>query len=166
MKFTVLSRNDAIKYSKDIKNDCIIISISDCNECIPKELENNFHNSKGRIKGLLTLFFDDVEAPDKDAMNIEHAKNIIEFVNKYVDEINEIIVHCGAGISRSAGVAAGLMKIINGNDFEIFNNGKFCPNATCYKNILTCYYGSYNEKEIEEKFKGNIERWLREQDLE
>lgn len=165
MKITVLSRNEAIQYTREPENNCVIISISEHDGAVPIEIGKNQLKNRDKIKGLLGLFFDDVEAPDEKAMNIGHAETIVNFVNEYINEIDEIIVHCGAGISRSAGIAAGLALILNGSDAEIFGNGKYCPNATCYKNMLTAYFGSYDREAVEEKFKGNIEQWLKEQDL-
>ena len=48
-----------------------------------------------------------------------HAKAILAFVAAYPD-VDRIIVHCDAGLSRSPGVAAALAKIFNKDDTEIF----------------------------------------------
>lgn len=165
MQFKVLSRNDAIKYAQETTKNSILISISDKKESSPIEFlfltKNNLH-----IQDVALLHFDDEEAPHENAMKLEDAYRIIHFVNDNINKnIDEIIVHCGAGISRSAGVAAGLMKILTANDDAIFNNPRFCPNATCYKLMLSAFYGSYDIDEIDKKFKHSLEIWLKEQDL-
>jgi hypothetical protein len=69
-------------------------------------------------------------------------------------------VHCGAGVSRSAGVAAALGKWLNNDDGFIFNNFSYCPNFTCYRLVLNEALGSINEKELKELFTENIEGWI------
>ena len=47
-----------------------------------------------------------------------------------------MIVHCDAGISRSSGVAAAILKAKTGDDSQIFNNPKYRPNMRCYRIVL------------------------------
>ena len=111
---------------------------------------------------VLSLRFNDVESNEPNHMMRADAEAIIAFVNKYINDVSQIIVHCGAGVSRSAGVAAALMLIINNDDSPIFDNPKFCPNRCCYRTTLNAFFGSYSEEAIEEKFKHNIEVWVKE----
>lgn len=161
MKFEVLSRQNAKKmsYKQDIE-DCIIISITD----IDKEI--NKFASNPHIKNICRVQFDDVEINEPRHITRNDAEKILEFVNHYVDKIDKIVVHCEAGVSRSAGVCAALMQIINGNDSEIFNNPKFCPNMTCYRTVLTAFFGSYDQEAADEKIKRNIEIWRKENGLD
>ena len=46
------------------------------------------------------------------------------------------LVHCGAGQSRSAGVAAAILKWMTGSDAQIFDNRKYTPNMRCYRLVL------------------------------
>ena len=66
----------------------------------------------------------------------EDAKNIVSFVKKWYNKVDTIIVHCNAGISRSSGVCAAIMKGMTGDDSQIFDNPKYVPNTTCYKVVL------------------------------
>ena len=62
------------------------------------------------------------------------SKKIMNFVTRYILNIELIICQCEAGISRSAGVAAALSKIINGDNKEIFKY--YLPNMLVYRKIL------------------------------
>ena len=57
-------------------------------------------------------------------------------MKKWYDKVDTIIVHCNAGISRSSGVCAAIMKAMTGDDSLIFENPKYLPNTTCYKVVL------------------------------
>ena len=64
----------------------------------------------------------------------EDAEKIKQFVEAHKED--SIIVHCDAGVSRSAGIAAALMKFYNGDDTPIFDNPRYCPNMLCYRTML------------------------------
>lgn len=161
MNFKVMSKSDAQAYSALIEEKAIIISITDVSDSDATFFVNP------NIKDILRLKFDDVESDTPNHISREQAKRIIEFVSQHINDIDLILVHCGAGISRSAGVCAALMLIINGNDRDIFECSKYCPNRTCYRYVLDAYYGGYEEDSmVEEKFKRNLELWLEDQDLE
>ena len=66
--------------------------------------------------------------------NKELAKQILDFVHHYALEVNLIVVHCEAGISRSAGVASALSLIYNGEDQYYFDN--YLPNMLVYRKII------------------------------
>ena len=155
MKMMVMSRSDARRYSfKDIPKT-IIISIASIDEDKNKFADND------NIIDILYLFFDDVEKNEPNHITVDDANKIIAFVNKYKDSDVELIVHCGAGVSRSAGVCAAIMKIVNGNDFSIFDNPRFCPNMTCYRTILETYFGAYDEEAAAANEQHNIDIWTK-----
>ena len=161
MKFQVMSRANARRHSfRSVMDDCVIISISD----VTSE-PNRFHNNP-KIKDVCYLSFNDVEGDEANCMTRADAEKIINFVNQNVDKVDEIIVHCFAGISRSAGVCAALMLILTGDDMEIFNNPRFCPNMHCYRMVLETYFGSYNKEAADEKIKHNIALWRQAQGLD
>lgn len=161
MKFEVLSREKARKMSfkQDIE-DCIIVSITDVDS------QFNRFNDNPHIKGICHIKFDDVDFGEENCISNEDGQSIIAFVNKYINSVDKIIVHCEAGVSRSAGVCAALMQIINGSDMEIFDNPKFCPNMSCYRTIMETYYGSYDKEAADEKIRHNIHIWRIANDLE
>ncbi|MFA5025412.1 MAG: hypothetical protein WC503_02825 [Candidatus Shapirobacteria bacterium] len=96
-------------------------------------------DNKNRL-AFLTLIFHDVDVAH-DGMhhlfNKSHAKRILSFVDQWKDRIDEIVINCNAGFSRSPGVAAALSKIINGDDEEYFR--KYNPNRLVYRTILETY---------------------------
>ena len=79
-----------------------------------------------------------------------HAQSILNFLNEWKNGVNLICINCGVGISRSAGIAGALSKILNGDDDYYFKN--YCPNMLVYRTILNEYYGDnfhdFNKKEI------------------
>ena len=76
---------------------------------------------------------DDSTEPDLVLFDRQHAQAIYDFVAKYPDNMT-VVVHCEAGLSRSAGVAAALSKLYNGNDKEFFERRR--PNSRVYSKLL------------------------------
>ena len=156
MNISVMSRNEAKKASyKGFDKKTIIISITDVGSKL------NTFKKQNLLLDVLHIQFDDVEAGEKNCISSSDAENIIGFVNKYLNDAEECIVHCEAGISRSAGIAAALLYILNGTDNQIFGNSKYCPNRTCYRAILNNFYGSYSDAEIDIKFKDHFKEWIK-----
>jgi protein-tyrosine phosphatase len=149
-----MSRENAKKYSYKTDIDrCVIISINDVSD------EANKLNRNNNITAVCPLFFDDVECNQQNHMSREDADKIIQFVNTHLNNVDEIIVHCGAGVSRSAGVCAALMLILTGDDSAIFNCGKYRPNMHCYRLVLESYFGYYNKEPIDKRLRENIIEW-------
>lgn len=73
----------------------------------------------------------------------QQAEQILNFVEKYGKEVDLLVVHCEAGISRSAGVAGALSLIYNGSDQYYFDN--YLPNMLVYRKILNIYMRNKNE---------------------
>lgn len=153
-KIKIMSKKDAIKmsYEPDI-DDCILISIQGISEPEAK------FNKNPHIKAICRQRFNDVDFGENFCISPDNGDRIIAFVNNHLDDADTIVVHCEAGISRSAGVAAALMLILNGDDSEVFESIKYCPNISCYKTVLASYYGSYNQEAVDEKLRKNIELW-------
>ena len=136
VKFTVMSREQAkdYTYSQQEKQSYIIISINDV-QSLP-----NMFKADSMLKGACFVYFNDVDHGST-AMKKQDAKKILKFVDEHIFDISEIIVHCGAGISRSAGVCAALMKILTLCDSQIFDSPKYKPNMHCYSEVLNAYFG-------------------------
>lgn len=164
-EFRIMSRQDAHRYSfENINKKTVIISITDMFS------ENNTFNAQPNIIGICRVKFDDVEKNEKNCITVEDAKKIIDFVVSH-DSAEMVIVHCEAGISRSAGVCAALMWIFNGSDMEVFDNPRYCPNMTVYRTILNTYMNAQNtfaasEEDIKYKESHNIKIWKKYNDLD
>lgn len=133
MEILVMNRRDAISYSHQKHPEkSIVISINNV-EDLPAGIIKNTENG---IHDVLRLFFDDVD-DGAAAMSENDALKIATFVCRYTNtDIDRIIVHCGAGQSRSAGVAAAIIKYLYGNDSCIFNDRRYRPNMLCYRKTL------------------------------
>lgn len=134
-----------------------IISITD-----PDSKPANITRSPG-FSGIIRMRFDDIEQDDfwhgkfLNAMRPWQAKEIADFVNKVEDKIDFLFVHCEAGVSRSAGVAAAISLVKFGTDKEFFNSGKYSPNMNCYKLTLEAFGYKTDPLTLEELEKLNIQ---------
>ena len=159
----ILNRKEAKKFSyesHDFKTAIISITDTDKADVIFEKNEAN------GIRAVLRLKFDDVERDYKNEHCItkEDAESIVKFVNKNKNKVDKFIVHCEAGVSRSAGVGAAIMKALNGDDWDVFKNPLKCPNMKCYRTVLNAFAdaGYFDEDPMEEiKFKEetNIAKW-------
>lgn len=73
----------------------------------------------------------------------EDAQKIVELLDAH-PEAQRVIVHCTAGKSRSAAVAAALMKSIEGDDSPIFNNPRYRPNMRVYRMVLEAWHDKHS----------------------
>ena len=171
MKIKVMSRREIEDFKTDENH--IIISITDPNSEKIKVNRTNlfdmislqFHDvSKKLVKredckicngtGHLEFFaeinnghcYSCTTAIDIILFNVKMAKHILDFVNMWKYSVDLIIVHCEAGISRSAGVASALSLILNGTDDYYFKH--YLPNILCYRKILNVYIRDKNETNI------------------
>jgi len=149
MYVVILDKLTAIKVAEIFPKSFAVISISTPGDEPPK-----FPTNKS-LKFLLPLSFYDIDptswkTPEwkeslkkyKDGIfSEEQAKQIIKFVYELEENgINILIVHCDAGVSRSAGVGAAIELILNGSDKAVFNNRKFIPNRFVYRTIINTLY--------------------------
>lgn len=157
-EFMVMSKKEAVKYSYHLhKKQSVIISISNVGESRPC-FSRQVHNG---IRSICYLQFDDVEKGEENAITEKDAQKIAAFINRFKGEIPRIIVHCEAGISRSAGVCAAIMKYLTGSDIQIFKNPKYVPNMSCYRMLLDSLLCYVPEEEIQHKHKINMEVWMK-----
>ena len=136
MKIEVFNELDIQKFKTDKEH--IVISIQGPNFDFVKLPEQ-----KSRLDWIGLTFYDldrdTGQFPyDRFIFTKSQADLILQFVDKWKDRINLILINCVAGISRSAGVAAALSKIINGEDSYFFKH--YLPNSKVYSTILNTYY--------------------------
>jgi predicted protein tyrosine phosphatase len=112
-KFTITSRLGLQKI--DYYPPYVVISITD-----PKSAPAVLAKWRGR-KAALRLEFLDLEFKrgtdiDKSTIQPCQAEEICRFAKEWHPKVEQIIVHCEAGISRSAGVACVLAELLEGSD--------------------------------------------------
>lgn len=141
MNIIVLNRTNAEKLSyNDFSSDRVIISIR-----TPNDEKAVFNSENSSIKDILYLSFYDVSTETQDifrgypAMTDEDALKIKCFVLKWKDKVDTIIVHCDAGVSRSAGVTAGILDGLDQDSSQIFDNNRYLPNSLCYRKTLNAF---------------------------
>jgi predicted protein tyrosine phosphatase len=130
MKIIVMNEDQITKYKIDEPH--ILISISSPDSRKPSIM----HNSS--CLETLYLVFHDLERPypqmNARLISKSDAEAIWESINEYKDKIEVIICQCEAGISRSAGVAGAISKVLNGDDSYFFK--KYLPNMLVYRTVL------------------------------
>jgi predicted protein tyrosine phosphatase len=145
MEILVYSLDRVKKIINSIDKPFILISILSPGE--ENEIEINNKNFKELVslrfhdldKKLDIEYYRDLSGGEKSFVYFSDndAKKIIDLVKRNLEKINLIVVHCEAGISRSAGVAAALSKIINNDDTFFFK--KYIPNMLVYRKIIENY---------------------------
>ena len=135
-KYKIMSRATCERYctQKHAKSS-MIISIKSSWDKEPSHLSMTKENG---VKYILSLAFDDLTQEDnpKFCMQESDGKKVAKFVNKHYDDVDLIIVHCDGGISRSAGVGAAIMRVKEGDDWQLFDSQTKHPNMTCYLRTL------------------------------
>lgn len=148
----VMSRERAVRYSYSDHPNTLMISIRDTDQPIPFFNKNNMT--------IHYFEFDDIEdgsaAIYGKPISDEQANHIAEVVRN--ENYDCIIVHCGTGISRSAGVAAAIGMAINGDDSFIFNDSRFTPNRTCYRKTIKAFGLKNDDSIFAQKLNTNLEK--------
>ena len=130
-KFIVLARKHVSRVAPD--EQYVVVSITD-----PNTPDANVAESPNRV-GLLRLKFNDTgdygqPLRDTVVMTADHARQILSFIAEHKDDVSTIICQCEAGMSRSAGVAAAMSHILQGQNKYFYAN--FEPNKWVYRTIL------------------------------
>jgi predicted protein tyrosine phosphatase len=71
-----------------------------------------------------------------------HAKKILELVEREKNNVHHIICQCDAGISRSSATAAAISKILYNDDSFVFDSHRYVPNSHIYQTILKTNFES------------------------
>lgn len=141
MSIKVYNRESLSAYQEDQPH--VVISINDPNGQ-PTPLPDNVNRL-----GLLRMQFHDLDRANDEYIFKQYvlfqqpdAKKIWDFVEPYLSKVKCIHVGCEAGISRSAGVAAAISKVLNATDQFYFK--RYIPNRRVYSMLLAEHY---NRKE-------------------
>ena len=148
MVIEIMSALKLLNYTQSSHNEnAAVISISNYGE----EFVDVRNNPKNGIEALCQVHFNDVEAEMRNCMTDRDAANIASFVKEVSEKKDRLIVQCGYGVSRSAGVAAAILMHLTGNDSEIWRNPKYRPNITCYRKMMTAFHEVIDEQELKLK---------------
>jgi predicted protein tyrosine phosphatase len=152
----VMGRLAAEAFTSDLPY--IMISITDPKSEQPYFKENPF------CLATMYLQFSDYDATSKDIISGDKclnapeytlftpndAKAIIQLIEHIYPYINLIVVHCEAGVSRSAAIAAAISRMQGKSDAEYFNpQGRYIPNRFVYRTFLNvANEAGYNTDEV------------------
>ena len=149
-KIDIMSKDECVLFSsKDLKDDCIIVSINDTG------YDTMLHENK-RIIDIHKVWFDDIEKninPKLKLMTIDQAESIKDFVDKYKNKVDYIKIHCTAGISRSGAIACVLARYLNDDDNYIWATGRYMPNKHVYKTMCEAFDLEYSDEMFKYKMK-------------
>lgn len=138
MSFLVLGRDLAGSTAPDLPY--VVISITD-----PRRPEARLAASP-LCRAVLRLSFHDsgqvIDVPGlqgpslgpEEAMTAADARRVLHFVTPHLGHVKLIVCQCEAGVSRSAGVAAALSRIVQGEDEYFFTH--YWPNRHVYGLLL------------------------------
>lgn len=92
-------------------------------------------------KRVLRLCFDDALDTSfyQNLISTEQAEAIRDFVLRYADEIDVLIVHCTGGVSRSSAVAAGIVAGLGEDDGCFWNCARYRPNPRVYEWVRAAF---------------------------
>lgn len=107
---SILNYDDTEKIIEDIPGKSVTLTFDDIGryDIIPEDLLSPYCN--------MILF------------NKEHAEKIINFQKTLGKEIEYIIIHCTAGVSRSGAIATFLQEIYNDDNDWFIKNNNIHPN--------------------------------------
>ncbi len=133
MKLKIMSQRNAENASKYLTEKTSIISIVGLDD------ENAHFFNNPNLDKIFRMRFYDLESDFK-IDNVKYRAPIQSDFNglkKFIDSLDcdTLIVHCGAGQSRSAGVAAAINEYLN-LGYDIFGDKRYSPNGTVYKCCL------------------------------
>lgn len=130
MKIKVMSKLEAIEHSiKSDINKCVIISINTPGY-------GTYLYSNKNIIDILPLYFNDIvrDYAENIAPRSEDFIGLKDFIDRHKNNVEEIIVHCAAGISRSSAVAAAICQYLNLDEEKIiWSNHNYIPNTLVYE---------------------------------
>lgn len=146
MIISIKNIDEAINYSySKLNKKIVIISITCLNDTLP-----NFNMDNDNILDILELHFNDIERPygDYKIPKKEDFIGLKEFIDKNIDIVDEIVVHCHAGISRSSATASAICKYLNIDDSFIWDSFMYHPNSLVYRLALEEFGVKVNNEEI------------------
>lgn len=141
--FDIAAKCNAIIVCADVENECIN--------------ENNVAN-------ILKIPFEDVtECTFPGAFNDEHASAIAEFVKNLPEEVSDIYACCEYGRSRSAAVAAALLKASGRDVKAVWGSPYYTPNELVYSRLCGAFGVECTDEEIQTLIDVSENAWKKAQ---
>jgi predicted protein tyrosine phosphatase len=94
---------------------------------------NRFINGKNIIYKFVMPFLDVETAKTPGDFTAAHAKAIIRFIESLPDSVTDLYICCSKGGSRSAALAAAILKGSGRSDDAVWKNPFYCPNKLVYR---------------------------------
>ena len=134
-KYMAFGRMELKEYLPYLKGPTLILSIHTYLDSEPRFLKEKIDN----VVHVEFFEFNDESSslPVLHAMTKDDAVRMVKTVKQYFDQVEQIIVHCDAGQSRSVGCVAAIKKWYTNDDAEFFNG---TPNMHCYHLVLEEFY--------------------------
>lgn len=119
-------------------DDGIITDASDSVLILSTSHEPRWKHINGFRDSLVMSYDDVIDPTDKYAYNPEIAARVAEFVKKIEADptVKSLYSACDGGQSRSAGIAAAIVRYLGGEDLGIWDSPYYKPNPLVYR--LTC----------------------------
>ncbi len=135
MDFIVAGREE-IESGIVVRTPYVVISITD-----PGKRSARIQRAAG-FRDILRLQFHDAvpvvgfTLPSEIVvMTKDHTEEIWQFVHKWCNKVETIVVHCEQGMSRSPAVAAAICKVFGDDDRRFFR--EYMPNRYIYDLLVT-----------------------------
>ena len=124
-------------------NDVAVIAVS--SREIHKEKFDEFFSA-------LCFNFDDIVATGTTtSFNNDIAKEIAQYVKKLPASLDTLFVCCDFGQSRSAAMAAAIMRYNGLDDMKIWKDPNYCPNPLVYKLLCLAFGINVTDDELAKK---------------
>lgn len=81
------------------------------------------------------------------------AQQVLEFANQHWGNVEVLLVHCEAGLSRSPAIGAAISRIKLGPKSENWFFTRYMPNSYVYSMILRECYGEHSEEAEQARIK-------------
>ena len=128
LQIAIMSESDAVWYSMKAKEPYSMISITSKKDGYIAPIKVNSY-----LQHFIRFQFNDL---DKD-VNYLKAPIIDDFsgLKSFIDNLKSstLIVHCGAGMSRSPGLMAAILEYLEVEDYSVFDDKRYKPNMLVYR---------------------------------
>lgn len=149
MEIKIMSQEEAQNWSYDQwMGIALLISILGTHTKTPTFYKNP------RIIEKISLKFDDIQSiqDNHTLLSNEQCLQIRDFVLEHADEVESIVIHCFAGVSRGAAIAFAVCQLLNLDDTWIWASHRYYPNKYCVYKLNRILNLGFTDDEIESRY--------------